>query len=108
MDFETEIRNAILGRTPTNPASLEDIIGTVDAYQKLIISAPELRKGLRTLFAAGTVAELPGHRYFDARLDLGPGSRHFTPISAAQFEAAYERYHASFATIINKRQQAKG
>ena len=100
MAFEKEIRVAIAGHGPDDAATLTDIIGAVDAQQKLIVTNDELADGLRALLAAGTIRELAGHRYIDAK--LGPGGLTFTPITELELSEAVAEYGRRFRAAYKR------
>lgn len=90
MSIEEAVGAGVKGRTADNPATLSELVGVVDALERVIVTADELQAALHSLAAGGHVRELPRHRYVDAQLDRG--SRRLTPIAVEALDAAVAAY----------------
>ena len=88
--FETRLDRSIFltirGSTPERPQTLADILGGVDAIERIVLSLDELAGGLERLNRTGWVLESAPHRYIEGS-GVTPADA-LTAITAADHAAA--------------------
>ncbi len=94
------IYEAIKGRSEKGAASLADIIGAVDYYERVIFSCEELENGLRDLIQHGKIAEISKHKFVDAKGQSYP--RTFSGVTEDEWEQAYKQYSREFNEVAAK------
>ncbi|MCP4476779.1 MAG: hypothetical protein GY818_01655 [Planctomycetaceae bacterium] len=98
MKFETHLDRRIFktiqGCGSTNPQTLMEIIGGVDASERLVLTHDELSGGLQRLVNAGYVAEIEPHRFYDASSSDGPDT--FSGITESDHASAVQEYRDWF------------
>jgi hypothetical protein len=85
--FDDDVHAALLSATPEAPATLIDILNAVDARQHLVLTLEELNAALEALVTSGRAQQVT-----PAEFASGEGSRAFTPVTFAHYEAAVRRY----------------
>jgi hypothetical protein len=86
--YDRDVYRAIKGRTEATPADVADVLGLVDAFQRLVLTVSELNQSLERLIGSGRVKEVAPGLYAEGN----DPSRTFHPISESAHEAAYELY----------------
>ncbi len=95
--FDDDILAPILGRDADDPASLWELLSSVDAVHQTFVDVDELNAALARLALGGLIRELPGHRYVDAT--AGGGDAHLRPITLFEWQAAIEEFQREFERL---------
>jgi hypothetical protein len=96
--FDRDVYRAIEGRTEASPADVADVLGLVDAFQRLVLTVSELNQSLERLIGSARVKEVAPGRYAEG----DDPSRTFHPISESDHDAAYELYQERLRSAVDE------
>jgi hypothetical protein len=99
-DFKSIIAEALTGTTVENPRALSELIGYVDAPQKLIINYDELHDSLEDLVESGVVEQIGDRYYMASAASANPGS--FSGFSYETYRKAEQEYRKRFWKTYNE------